>query len=305
MERHALHLVLYCRAAPGIDRELLKESLSEVLSHCPAMTSRLTRAAGEGGAKAGQRGFLIFFGSNQQQFYILQRLTELLDKSYALGLSCAHMHNDPTAAVLLFNAWAAAHRGDTSPYPPFVHLPAFAVTAASPRPAPPLVAANVAAISSATFRFPAATMRALLSSVEPAGHHPVRGARRALLAPRRRRRGGGAGADARAGRTSASGCTRRRCRRGITGGSAVHFTSARADLSSGLAGVATALDRRVAGVPEEELWAAVEWLHERQAAGGEPFQMYGPELTCMHGAGPRAPVRRGVPGRGVLEYVLH
>lgn len=70
-------------------------------------------------------------------------------------------------------------------------------------------------------------------------------------------------------------------------GSAVHFTRARADLSSPLAAVAAALDACVAGVPEEELWASLEWLHARQASapggggGGEPFQMYGPELTCV------------------------
>uniref|UniRef100_J3LSR6 Uncharacterized protein n=1 Tax=Oryza brachyantha TaxID=4533 RepID=J3LSR6_ORYBR len=31
-------------------------------------------------------------------FYV--QLTEFTDKSYALGLSCTHLHNDPTAAVL-------------------------------------------------------------------------------------------------------------------------------------------------------------------------------------------------------------
>ena len=49
--------------------------------------------------------------------------------------------------------------------------------------------------------------------------------------------------------------------------------------------VAAALDAHVAGVPEEDLWRAVEWLHARQQQqeGGAtgPFQMYGPELTCV------------------------
>jgi heat shock transcription factor len=52
MERHTVHVVVYCRAAPGLDREQLKESLSEVLSLYPAMTGRLTRG-GEGGEVAG------------------------------------------------------------------------------------------------------------------------------------------------------------------------------------------------------------------------------------------------------------
>ena len=68
-------------------------------------------------------------------------------------------------------------------------------------------------------------------------------------------------------------------------GSSVHFTRARADLASGLPAVAAALDRHVAGVPEEELWRALEWLHVRRQQPQEgdaaaPFQMYGPELTC-------------------------
>lgn len=52
------------------------------------------------------------------------QLTEFADKSFALGLSCTHIHNDPTAAALFFQAWAAAHRRTTSTYPPFLHAPA-------------------------------------------------------------------------------------------------------------------------------------------------------------------------------------
>lgn len=53
MERHTVHVVLYLRAAPGLDREQLKESLSEVLSLYPAMTGRLTRGEGSDGAGTG------------------------------------------------------------------------------------------------------------------------------------------------------------------------------------------------------------------------------------------------------------
>lgn len=58
MGRHAVHLVLYCRAAPGVDRDPLKESLSEALSLYPAMVGRLTRPEGEGGAAAGS-GWIV------------------------------------------------------------------------------------------------------------------------------------------------------------------------------------------------------------------------------------------------------
>uniref|UniRef100_A0A0E0GTJ9 Uncharacterized protein n=1 Tax=Oryza nivara TaxID=4536 RepID=A0A0E0GTJ9_ORYNI len=338
MERHAVYLVLYYRAAPGLDREPLKESLSDVLSQYPAMTGRLTRPAaaaagggGEGGEGGGataavHHGWIVkcndagvrtvdataaatldewlATASGEEEmdlayfepmgpdpyiwspFYV--QLTEFADKSYALGLSCTHLHNDPTAAVLFLNAWAAAHRRD-SPYPPFLHSPALAAKSTAPPPEHPLLAAKSRGspdtggeMSSATFRFSAAAMRALLSAVEP-GTTPF-AALAALFWLR-------VAADAAAGGGAAEEREltlaldfRKRMQAPLpTGyyGTAVHFATARADLSSGLASVAAAVERRAAAVPEEELWPAIEWLHARQAAGGEPFQMYGPELTCM------------------------
>ncbi|TVU45074.1 hypothetical protein EJB05_04545, partial [Eragrostis curvula] len=59
MERHTVHVVLYYRAAPGMDREQLKESLSEVLSLYPAMTGRLTRAEDAEAGNAAQRGWVV------------------------------------------------------------------------------------------------------------------------------------------------------------------------------------------------------------------------------------------------------
>uniref|UniRef100_A0A0E0KIX7 Transferase family protein n=1 Tax=Oryza punctata TaxID=4537 RepID=A0A0E0KIX7_ORYPU len=333
MERHAVYLVLYYRAAPGLDREPLKESLSDVLSQYPAMTGRLTRAAasevgdgGAGGATAVQHGWIVkcndagvrtvdaraaatldewlATASGEEEmdlayfepmgpdpyiwspFYV--QLTEFADKSYALGLSCTHLHNDPTAAVLFVNAWAAAHRRD-SPYPPFLHSPALAVKSATPPPEQPLLAAKskgspdtggaATEMTSATFRFSAAAMRTLLSAVEP-GTTPF--AALAALFWLRVTDGGGGAAEERE-LTLALDFRKRMQAPLPTGyyGTAVHFATARADLSSGLASVAAAVDRRLAAVPEEELWPAIEWLHARQAAGGEPFQMYGPELTCM------------------------
>ncbi|KAL6636912.1 hypothetical protein ACP70R_024484 [Stipagrostis hirtigluma subsp. patula] len=329
MERHTVHLVLYYRAAPGLGRDKLKESLSEVLSLYPAMTGRLTRGGGGGEGEGGESGGagrgwvvkcndagvrmvdargaatldewlatasgdeemdLVYYEPMGAEPYIWSpfyiQLTEFADKSYALGLSCTHIHNDPTAAALFFHAWAAAHRRDISPYPPFLHAPAFAVSPASPAPPPPLLplksstsspATDAAAMSSATFHFPASAVRELLSSLEP-GTTPF-AALAALFWLR-------VAADAAGGErelTIALDFRKRMHAPLPTGyyGSAVHLTRARADLASGLPAVAAALDRHVAGVTEDELWAAVEWLHARQQGGGEPFQMYGPELTCM------------------------
>ncbi|CAL4919016.1 unnamed protein product [Urochloa decumbens] len=337
MERHAVHVVLYVRAAPGVDREQLKESLSEALSLYPAMTGRLTRAGGAeggegagGGADAGsgvppRRGWVVkcndagvrmvdaraavtldewlatATGDDEMDllhyepmgpepyiwspFYV--QLTEFADKSYALGLSCTHMHNDPTAAALFFQSWAAAHRRTTSTYPPFLHAPALEVSPASPPPPPPLLAekssaaspAGAATMSSATFHFPADAVRALLSSMDP-GTTPF-----AALAALFWLQIAGGGADGEREITVALDFRKRMHAPLPWGyyGSAVHFTRARADLAAGLPAVAAALDRHVAGVPEDELWRAVEWLHARQQQQEEQdaFQMYGPELTCL------------------------
>uniref|UniRef100_A0A0D9VYW1 Uncharacterized protein n=1 Tax=Leersia perrieri TaxID=77586 RepID=A0A0D9VYW1_9ORYZ len=320
MERHAVHLVLYYRAAPGLDRDLLKESLSDVLSQYPAMTGRLTRAVAADGQNGGwvvkcndagvrmvdakaaatldewlatasgdEEMDLAYFEPMGPDPYIWSpfyvQLTEFSDKSYALGLSCTHLHNDPIAAVLFLNAWAAAHRRD-SPYPPFLHSPALAVKSTAPPPEHPLLAAKSKAtpttteMSSATFRFPPAAMRALLAAVDPATS-PF--AALAALFWLRIVAVAGDGDGEEREMTLAIDFRKRMNAPLPTGyyGTAVHLAAARADVSSGLAHVAAAVERRVAAVREEELWPAIEWLHARQAAGGEPFQMYGPELTCV------------------------
>ncbi|KAK3149371.1 hypothetical protein QOZ80_3AG0216510 [Eleusine coracana subsp. coracana] len=319
MERHTVHVVAYLRAAPGLDRERLKESLSEALSIYPAMTGRLTRGEVGWVVKCNDAGVrmvdaraavsmdewlataagdeemdLVYYEPMGPEPYIWSpfyvQLTEFADKSYALGLSCTHIHNDPTAAALFFHAWAAAHRRTSSPYPPFLHAPALAVSPPPPSstPPPPLLAAksnsqptNAAAanMSSATFHFPASAMRELLSSLDT-GATPFA----ALAALFWLRIVTPANTNAGERELTLALDFRKRMHAPLpTGyyGSAVHFARARADLAAGLAAAAAAVDRHVAGAQEDELWAALEWLHARQQRGDEPFQMYGPELTCL------------------------
>ncbi|CAN6309376.1 unnamed protein product [Urochloa humidicola] len=198
------------------------------------------------------------------------------------------MHNDPTAAAIFFQAWAAAHRRTTSTYPPFLHAPALEVSPASLPPPPALLAekssaaspAAAAAMSSATFHFPAPAVRALLSTMEP-GTTPF-----AALAALfwLRIAGNGAAADDGDRELTLALDFRKRMYAPLPWGyygSAVHFTRARADLAAGLPAVAAALERHVAGVPEDELWRAMEWLHARQQQEQEAFQLYGSELTCV------------------------
>ncbi|TVU45076.1 hypothetical protein EJB05_04547, partial [Eragrostis curvula] len=139
-------------------------------------------------------------------------------------------------------------------------------------------------MSSATFHFPASAMRELLSALEP-GATPF-AALAALFWLRVVANANAGDGEERERELTLALDFRKRMHAPLpTGyyGSAVHFTRARADLAAGLPAVAAALDRHVAGVPEDELWAALEWLHARQQqpGGGEPFQMYGPELTAM------------------------
>uniref|UniRef100_J3LC35 Uncharacterized protein n=1 Tax=Oryza brachyantha TaxID=4533 RepID=J3LC35_ORYBR len=194
---------------------------------------------------------------------------------------CTHLRNDPIAAVLFVKARAAAHRWD-SPYLLFLHSPALAVKSATPPPEQPLLAAKqgspdtgvnaATGMSSATFRFSAEAMRALLSSVE-SGTTPFAALFWLRVA---------CGAAKERELTLTLDFRKRMQAPPPTGypyyGTAVHFAPARADLSSGLVAAA---DRRVSTLSEKELWPAIEWLHTRQAAGDEPFQMDGPKLTCM------------------------
>ncbi|OAY75591.1 Protein ECERIFERUM 26 [Ananas comosus] len=63
-------------------------------------------------------------------------------------------------------------------------------------------------------------------------------------------------------------------------GNAVFFSRARADLSRGWAHAAAELDRHVAELDEgRDVWAHAQWLRARPRDA--PFQMYGPELTCV------------------------
>ncbi|GJN23348.1 hypothetical protein PR202_gb10990 [Eleusine coracana subsp. coracana] len=134
-------------------------------------------------------------------------------------------------------------------------------------------------MSSATFHFPASAMRELLSSLDPSATPFA-----ALAALFWLRIVTPNNTNAGEQELTLALDFRKRMHAPLpTGyyGSAVHFTRARADLAAGLAAAAAAVDRHVAGAKEDELWAALEWLHARQQRGDEPFQMYGPELTCL------------------------
>ncbi|XP_008811612.1 protein ECERIFERUM 26-like [Phoenix dactylifera] len=316
MGRHTLHLVFYYRPGPTLDREGLKESLSEVLSHYPAVTGRLGR--GEDGGwtvKCNDAGVRLldarasvtleeWLGSATAEeemelacwepmgedpsiwspYYI--QITEFEDKAFAIGLSCTHMHADPTCAILLVRAWADSHRRASIAYAPFFHPPAF-LPRPDPRPDHPLLSlkssssalAAAPKMSSATFRFSDLAVKSLLADLQ-ADASPF-SALAALFWSRIAR---ASGVPPGPGELTLFVDFRKRMHAPLPHGfygNALHFSRARADLADGVAHVADHLGRHVAGLQEEEFWAAAEWAYERRRRGEEAFQMYGPELTCL------------------------
>ncbi|KAK8924191.1 hypothetical protein KSP39_PZI019649 [Platanthera zijinensis] len=324
MERHSLHIVFYYRPGPALDRARLKESMSELLTFFPATTGRLSREV-EGGkrwvvkcndagvrvvdaradatvdewiatATAAEERELVYWEpmgadpSIWSPFYV--QITEFKDKGYAIGLSCTHMHADPTCAVLLFKAWADCHRRACIVNPPFFHPPALL-----PRPTPnpsahllslksssssAAVAAAAFPMFSATFRFTSAAVRSLLADLSPdfpdATPFDALAALFWLAVARAR-----ASSPAAAALTLVTDFRKRMYAPLPYGfyGNAAHFSRVEADLSEGWARAAVAVGRHVAGLEEEEYWSAIDWLAARRDGGAGAFQMYGPELTCV------------------------
>lgn len=318
MGRHTLHLVFYYRPGPTLDRDGLKDSLSEVLSHYPAATGRLGRGedggwtvrcndAGVrlldarasvtleewlGSASAEEELELAYWEpmgedpSIWSPYYI--QITEFEDKAVAIGLSCTHMHADPTCAVLLFRAWADSHRRACIAYPPFFHPPAFLpLPDPHPHPSHPLLSLKSSSpspspspnMSSATFRFSDLAVKSLLADLQPDAS-PFSGLAALFWSCIAR------AAGAPPGPADLTLCVdfRKRMHAPLPHGfygNAFHFSRARADLAAGVGDVAAAVGRHVAGLEEEEFWAAAEWAHERRRRREEAFQVYGPELTCL------------------------
>ncbi|RZS14964.1 hypothetical protein BHM03_00046730 [Ensete ventricosum] len=334
MGRHTLRLVFYYRPGPTMDKFKLKESLSEVLSQYPAVTGRLAREEEEEEDGAGHGGWVVkcndagvrlseararvtldewLRSADDEEemelahwepmdadpfiwspYYV--QITEFEDKAIAIGLSCPHMHADPTCAILLVRAWSDAHRRACVVYPPFLHAPAF-FPRPQPNPSSPLLSFKSSStpatptkgrMSSATFVFSDAAVKSCLADAGlPLDSSPFDAL--AALFWTRIVRASAPELDAPLGLAdlTLSIDFRKRMHAPLPHGfygNAYHFYRARADLGSGLEHVAAELRRQAAAIREEDFWEAVEWVHERRPGrreGDPPFQMYGPELTCM------------------------
>ncbi|KAI0493028.1 hypothetical protein KFK09_027304 [Dendrobium nobile] len=318
MERHSLHMVFYYRSGSKLERARLKESMSELLWYFPATTGRMNWD--EGGkrwvvkcndagvrvvdartdatmdewiatATAAEERELVHWepmgndSSIWSTFYV--QITEFKDKGFAIGLSCTHMHSDPTCATLLIKAWGDCHRRAAIANPPFFHPPALIPRPNANPPSSPLLSLKSAnatttsaagsIFSAATFRFPAAAVRSLLADLPPDSTPFDALAALFWLS------------ISRANSTSLSSLTlvtdfRKRMYAPLPHGfygNAAHFSSVELDPAAGWASAANSIGRHVAGLEEEEYWSAIEWLAARRVSGAGAFQMYGPELTCL------------------------
>ncbi|XP_072990338.1 hydroxycinnamoyltransferase [Typha latifolia] len=324
MGRHTVRLVFYYRFGTWLDPVKLKESLSEVLSYYPAMTGRMTRQGEEEGGgwlvKCNDAGVRMLearadatldewlrSASDEEElelaywepmgqdpflwspFYV--QLTEFKDKSYAIGLSCTHMHADPTCAILFLHAWADIHRRLAIVFPPFFHPPAF-LPRPSPNPVSPLLSLKsittssvntAAAVSSVTFLFSSAAVRRLIADCSASSASPFDAL--ASLFWLRIARASHVKGGATAQYLTLAVDFRKRMQAPLPFGfygNALFLSRASANLEAGWGSVADEVARHVEGMQEEDLWSAVEWLHAHSSSGGgEPFRMYGPELTCL------------------------
>lgn len=225
------------------------------------------------------------------------QITEFEDKGYAIGLSCTHMHADPTCAILFLKAWGDVHRRACIATPPFFHPPGL-----TPRPTPnlstpsahflhrksthlssPPPATTITSsplMSSATFRFSDDSVKSILAELNSSFPDATPFDALASLFWLRIKH---AGVDP-PGHDSLTLCVdfRKSMHAPLPHGfygNALHFSSVQADLGSSWGQVASALSRHVAGIEEEEYWSAIDWFGSKGTA--EPFQMYGPELTCV------------------------
>lgn len=195
------------------------------------------------------------------------------------------MHADPTCLALFAKAWSESHRRAVYSIPPFVHPWAFDPRK-SPMPLSPHLSlkstsppSSSPAMSSVTFVFSTSSIRQCLAHLSLSDISPF-DALASLLWLRIASYKDGAD-QAPAKLTLALDYRRRMYAPLPLGfyGNVVHFFSVQADLSSGWGHVASELSHHVAGLKEDDFWSSVEWLHERRKE--KPFQMYGPELTCM------------------------
>ncbi|KAJ4841281.1 hypothetical protein Tsubulata_009563 [Turnera subulata] len=328
---HTLHLVFYYKKKPfqHFDLDPLRVSLSEVLSLYPAVTGRLTRNGKTGNWEvkcndAGVRVVRAEVGttidewlrsaqgleekdltvweempedpSNWSPFRI--QVNEFEGGGLAIGISCTHMHADPTSIILLFKSWIETHLKEPIEHPPLfqthtVHgqgLPETNTKFIGYYTSKANAQAPSVKMATATFKFSNSTIKQCLDEVDdecpnaspfdllaalfwtcvtrlkgPKNDHEhsisvVLDSRRLVQPP---------------------------LPLGYFG-NALHFSQlslTREEMDcSKLGQVVAMVHRHVSEVGKEEVESVIQWHESRKEEGGKyapPFKMYGPELTCV------------------------
>lgn len=219
----------------------------------------------------------------------------------AIGLSCTHMHADPTCATLLVKAWSDMHRHTSIAHPPFFHPSGLrsrknpntdtksAKYYAAKSKAKPSLHVKM---STATLRFSDAAVKKCLSGVHTrcsdATPFDVLAAlfwSRVVAAKASMNMEGEAHTA-----LSISIDFRKLLRAPLPHGyygNALHFSSVSSGVAEmeegGLGFVAEIIHHHLSGLDEEEYWSAIDWVESQRDKEGKlapPFRMYGPELTC-------------------------
>lgn len=211
----------------------------------------------------------------------------------AIGLSFSHMLADPTSATRFLKSWTELKRGEAIAQDPIFCLP----TVDTRTPKPTIYYATksktespVVKMGSATFRFPHSTIEKRLSEVLDKCHNATPFDFLAAVFWTRIAR---LKVPANDKTNSISVCVDVRNLLQLPAsdwyfGNALHFSQLSVDkevLDDGkLEDVIAELHRHVSGVDKEDFLPNVKWLESRKGDNGQyppPFQMYGPELTCV------------------------
>lgn len=331
---HSLHAVFYYERNPfkAFDLDPLRECLSEVLSFYHPITGRLTR--GENGnwvVKCNDAGVRILRakvsvtvdewlrsadGVRERDLTVWEdmpedpsgwspfriQVNEFEGGGVALGISCSHMHADPTTLTILFKSWTEGHRGQPVAHPPSFSRPLHArttpTTTANHKPASPYYATKSKPktspiMAAATFKFSNSTIDQCLAEI----HDSFSDATpfdflAALFWTRIASLKGQKHNDHHQHFLSICTDFRRRLQDPQLPygyfGNALHFSALSVNEEdmefSRLGCLAGLIHRHVSGLKDEEILSAIDWLESQKGEGGKyesPCRMYGPELTCV------------------------
>ncbi|XP_008218251.1 PREDICTED: protein ECERIFERUM 26-like [Prunus mume] len=336
MGLHTLHVVFYYKhkLLGCFDLDPLRLSLSEALSlHPPVMGRMAQKPDGNWEVKCNDAGVRVYMarvattldqwlrsadGSEERLLTVWDdmpddpsiwspyriQINEFEGGGAAIGVSCTHMHADPTCVTLLVKAWAETHRKQAIAHPLLVgessalggrpvdqdiiktksaaaYYEAKSVAAKTPLPEKKM--------STATFKFSSAMIEQGLLQIHKtcpeANPFDLLAAlfwtSIARLKPPKS-----------ATKHSLSICTdsRKKLCSGWHYGNALHFSMLsvpdveEVENANGLEHVAEAVHRHVWSQNEEEFWSGVDWFGSQKGEEGKfgaAFRMYGPELTCV------------------------